>query len=131
MYLYASNTKDCSLLCSSFHGILQTQILEYVPFPSLGDLLDLGIKPRSAALPSYYLPFFCVSPEKPIVSIRDTNFYVCGGNKKGDNPCELSITDTDFCVYVRHTNLCVYVRHTDVSVYVEGRRESLQIIYYM
>ena len=35
---------------SSVHGILQVRILEWVPFPSLGDLLDPGIKPRSPAL---------------------------------------------------------------------------------
>ena len=32
--------------------------------------------------------------------------------KEGDNPCGFSITDTDFCIYVRGT---------DFFVYVEGR----------
>jgi len=41
---------DCSLPGSSIHGILQARILEGLPFPSLGDLPDPGIKPRSLAL---------------------------------------------------------------------------------
>ena len=32
------------------HGILQARILEWVPFPSPGDLLNAGIKPKSPAL---------------------------------------------------------------------------------
>ena len=39
-----------SLPGSSVHGILQARILEWVPFPSLGDLPNPGIKPRSPAL---------------------------------------------------------------------------------
>ena len=34
---------------SSVHGILQARILEWVAFPSPGDLPDLGIEPESAA----------------------------------------------------------------------------------
>ena len=41
---------DCSLLGSSVRGILQARILEWVSFPSLGDLLNPGIKPTSPAL---------------------------------------------------------------------------------
>ena len=41
---------DCSLLGSSVHGILQARILEWVAFPSAGDLPDPGIKPGSPAL---------------------------------------------------------------------------------
>ena len=32
------------------HGILQARILEWVPFPSPGDLPNPGIEPRSLAL---------------------------------------------------------------------------------
>ena len=32
---------------SSFHGFLQGRILEWMPFPSPGDLPDLEIEPRS------------------------------------------------------------------------------------
>ena len=41
---------DWSLPGSSVYGILQTRILEWVAFPSPGDLPDLGIEPRFPAL---------------------------------------------------------------------------------
>ena len=47
---------DCSLSGCSVHGILQARILQRVAIPFsggsslLGDLPDLGIEPRSAAL---------------------------------------------------------------------------------
>ena len=41
---------DCSLPGFSVHGILQARILEWLPFPSPGDLPDPGIEPRSPAL---------------------------------------------------------------------------------
>ena len=41
---------DCSPPGSSVHGISQARVLEWVPFPSPGDLLDLGIKLVSFAL---------------------------------------------------------------------------------
>ena len=44
------NPVDCSPPGSSIHGILQARILEWVPFPSPGDLPDPGIEPRSPAL---------------------------------------------------------------------------------
>ena len=47
----------CPTLCdpmdiggSSVHGIFQARILEWVAFPSPGDLSNLGIKPISPAL---------------------------------------------------------------------------------
>ena len=45
-----------SLLGFSDHGILQARILEWLPFPSLGDLLDLGIESGSSALQADSLP---------------------------------------------------------------------------
>ena len=41
---------DCSPLGSSVHGILEARILEWVAFPSQGDLPNSGIKPGSLAL---------------------------------------------------------------------------------
>ena len=41
---------DCNLPGPSVHGILQARILEWLPFPSLRDLPDPGIEPRSPAL---------------------------------------------------------------------------------
>ena len=47
---------DCSPPGSSIHGILQARILEWVAFPSPGDLPDPGIEPRSPALQGDALP---------------------------------------------------------------------------
>ena len=41
---------DCSPPGSSVHGVLQARILQWVPFPSPGDLLDPGIEPGSLTL---------------------------------------------------------------------------------
>ena len=38
------------------HGILQARVLEWVAFPSPGDLPNPGIEPRSPALQAYALP---------------------------------------------------------------------------
>ena len=47
---------DCSPPGSSVLGILQARRLQWVPFPSPGDLPDPGIKPRSPALQVDSLP---------------------------------------------------------------------------
>ena len=44
------DTKEYSLPGSSVHGIFQTRILDWVPFPSPGDFPIPGIKPASPAL---------------------------------------------------------------------------------
>ena len=46
------------------HGILQARILEWVPFPSPGDLPNPGLKPRSHALQEDSLP--TEPPGKPL-----------------------------------------------------------------
>ena len=43
---------DYSLPGSSVHGILQARILEWLPFPSPGDLPDPGIEPTSLMSPA-------------------------------------------------------------------------------
>ena len=52
--------QSCPTLCDptdyTVHGILQARILEWVAFPSPGDLLNPGIKPRSLALQGNSLP---------------------------------------------------------------------------
>ena len=50
LYPTLCDTLDCSPPGSSVYGILQARILEWVPFPSPGDLPDLGIEPASLAL---------------------------------------------------------------------------------
>ena len=47
---------DCSLSGSSVHGILQARVLEWVSFPSSGDLPDPGMELRSPALQAASLP---------------------------------------------------------------------------
>ena len=47
--------KDCSLPGSSVHGFLQAKLLSGLPFSSLGDLPNPGIKLRSLALQADFL----------------------------------------------------------------------------
>ena len=53
-------TQLCLTLCDpvdyTVHGILQARILEWVVFPSPGDLPNPGIEPRSPALGADSLP---------------------------------------------------------------------------
>ena len=46
----------CSLPGSSVHGIFQARVLEWVAFPSPGDLPDPGMEPGSSALQADSLP---------------------------------------------------------------------------
>ena len=55
---------DYSLLGSSLHKIPQARILEWVAFPSPGDLPNPGIEPES---PAYSLP--SEPPGKPANSV--------------------------------------------------------------
>ena len=50
------DSKDCSPPDSSVRGIFHARILEWIAFPSSGDLPDLGIKPASPALQADSLP---------------------------------------------------------------------------
>ena len=54
---------DCSLPGSSVHGIVQARTLEWVAFPSPGDLPDPGIEPESSALAGAF--FTADPPGKP------------------------------------------------------------------
>ena len=45
--LTLSDPMDCSLPGSSIHGIFQARMLEWLPFPTLGDLPDPGIEPMN------------------------------------------------------------------------------------
>ena len=53
-------TESCPTLCApmdyTVHGILQARILEWVAFPSPGDLPNPGIKPMSPTLQADSLP---------------------------------------------------------------------------
>jgi len=54
-----------------------------------------------------------VMPSNHLVRYR---FLCICGRQEGDIHCELSVTGTDFGVYVRDRNFYVYVRDTDLSV---------------
>ena len=41
---------DCSRSGSSIHGIFQARVLEWIAFPSPGEISNPGIKPGSSAL---------------------------------------------------------------------------------
>ena len=56
---------DCSPLGFSVHGILQTRILEFIAFPSPGDLSDPGIELGSPAL--QVDSFLSDPPRKPYI----------------------------------------------------------------
>ena len=65
-------TQSCPTLCNpvdyTVHGILQARILEWVVFPSPGDLPNPGIEPRSPTLQAYSLP---TEPQgKPVLFCR-------------------------------------------------------------
>ena len=51
------NPMDCSPSDSAVHGILQERIMEWVAFPTPGDVPNPGIEPGSPALLAVSLPF--------------------------------------------------------------------------
>ena len=67
---------DCNLLGSSVHGILQARILEWVPFPSLGDLPNSGIEPGTHALQADSLQ---TEPSGKPEQVYNTYIYHHGG----------------------------------------------------
>ena len=56
--LIGSDPVDCSLPGSSVHGILQARTLEWVAFPTPGDLPDPGMDPVFLASPAFTAGFF-------------------------------------------------------------------------
>ena len=60
------NLMNCSLPDSSVHGILQARILEWLLFPSPGDLPNPGLEPGSPVLQADSL--LSKPPGKPVVS---------------------------------------------------------------
>ena len=59
---------DCSPPGSSLHGILQAKVLEWVAFPSPGDLPDAGLESRSPAFQADALT--SEPPGKPIWDLQ-------------------------------------------------------------
>ena len=67
------NPMNCTLLGSSGYGILQVRTLEWLAFPSPGDLPNPGIESRSPALQLDSLP--AEPPGKPIVTKGFVQLY--------------------------------------------------------
>ena len=55
------NPTYCSLPGSSAHVIFQARLLQWVPFPTLGDLPDPGTEPASLVSPALTGRFFTIS----------------------------------------------------------------------
>ena len=71
------NLMDCSPLGSPVHGILEARILEWVVFPSQGDLPNSGIKPGSLSLQADSLasepPGKPSSTKRNVITISSSN----------------------------------------------------------
>ena len=64
------NPIDCSPPGSSVDGIVCEEYWSGLPFPSPGDLPNLGIKPTSLASPALAGRFFTTEPpEKPLIHL--------------------------------------------------------------
>ena len=80
---------DCSPPDSSVHGIFEARILEWVAFPSPGDLPDSGIESRSPESQADSLP--SEPPGKPIIYIYVFYMGVCMCD------CIIKSTSLTFC----------------------------------
>ena len=68
---------DYSPAGSSVHGIFQAKILEWVAFPSPGDLPNPGIKPTSLGSPALAGRFFTTVPlGKPFLILVSANLFL-------------------------------------------------------
>ena len=97
------NPMDSSLPGSSVHGILQARILEWIAFPSPGDLPNPGIEPWSPALQAHYL--LSEPPGKP----RGTpQRYFEFGSKQSEYCNKLNYAEFLFSVYIKVVYTIVY-----------------------
>jgi len=75
--LTCCNPMEYSLQSSSVHGIFRQEYWSGLSFPTLGDLPNPGIEPRSLALQADSLPV--EPPGKPHVFVLDVNCDFMGG----------------------------------------------------
>ena len=68
LYPTLCNPVDCSLPGFSVHRILQARILEWLLFPSPGDLPNPGLEPTSPALAGRF--FTTEPPRKPSLNVQ-------------------------------------------------------------
>ena len=80
---------NCSLSGSSVHGILQARILEWVAFPSPGDLPNPGMESASPAMQVDTLPLCYLGSVKQLYSNKNSFLKNILENKrkKGRKPC--------------------------------------------
>ena len=62
LHLTLCDPMDCSPAGSSVHGVFQARILQWVAFPSPGDLPDPGIETSFFASPTLAGEFFTTAP---------------------------------------------------------------------
>ena len=67
------DSMDCALTGASVHENFQVRILEWLPFPTPGDLHNPGIGPRSPVSPALASGFFTTKPPgKPLLGSYPT-----------------------------------------------------------
>ena len=105
----------CSLPGSSVHGILQARILEWVVFPSPGDLPDPGIEP---CLPHCRQILYCLSHQgSPIFLQSLSPFHFTKGLK----------LDTLNCLWVLFNLLKIHFHfYNNSETLLDGYSESAQ-----
>ena len=72
-----SDPTDCSPPGSFVHGILQASVLEWLPFPFLGDLPDPGSNPHLLHMsPALQADSYCrAAREVPYCLVRGSNLF--------------------------------------------------------
>ena len=66
------DSTDCSPADSSVHGILQARILQWLPFPSSGDLPNPGTEPEAPACQAVFYPW--ATWEAPLATLLKLKF---------------------------------------------------------
>ena len=119
------NPMDCSPPGCSVHGIFQARILQWVAFPSPGDLVDTGIEPTSPALAGGFFP--AAPPGKQSICYQSIGFP----------PCQKTLPN-DYILSFLISSLTVYIPSLPVSpssgkcafYFTEEYKATLIISYY-
>ena len=113
------NTMGISPPVSSVHGILQARTLEWLLFPSPGDLPDPGIKPGSSVLQADFLP--SEPPEKPSLKVVSSpSWWGC------NEPQNWSIYPTNSIPHwLKFAPGGLKLQHFQVALYAEASSRGL------
>ena len=83
-----SDPMDCSWPGSSVHRILQTRILEWLPFPSPGDLHSPGIETSSLSPPALEADSLPLEPAGKLTPLPDFKLKcLCSAHRATPRPC--------------------------------------------